>query len=285
MGAELCVWRHPVETCSNLGVLLGLGQLLQIPVEVAAGALLIEGLLEIGHHSNVRTPPRLRWLAGMIQLPEMHLIHHQMGVHRYNYSPIALWDWLFGTARIPTDWHFEYPLGLRSWGDWRRLIWWRKRCGQLDVDYFHRPPYDSSFRAEEDKTMANNHFADRELNALLRNARAQGFLVGIDELAPALRANLVELKQGRDIGLRDPDGEPVRSLRGFARLMGNESAYSYLSKFASKNAMPCITIMNQVTNTMGIRYLVMNFDDRHYRPVLPQPAVGPDQVREIRVEA
>jgi len=79
----------------------------------------------------------------------------------------------------------------------------------------------------------------------LRNARAQGFLVGIDELVPALRANLVELKQGRDIGLRDPDGELVRSLRGFARLMGNEGAYSYLSKFASENAMPCITIMNQ----------------------------------------
>jgi len=46
-----------------------------------------------------------------------------MGVHRHNYSPIALWDWVFGTARISTDWHFEYPLGLRSWGDWRRLIW------------------------------------------------------------------------------------------------------------------------------------------------------------------
>jgi len=47
MGAELCVWRHPVETFGNLGVLLGLGQLLQVPVEVAASALLIEGLLEI----------------------------------------------------------------------------------------------------------------------------------------------------------------------------------------------------------------------------------------------
>ncbi len=54
--------------------------------------------------------------------------------------------------------------------------------------------------------MANNHSADRELETLLRGVRAQGFLVGIDELAPALRANLVELKQGRDIGLRDPDG-------------------------------------------------------------------------------
>jgi len=133
--------------------------------------------------------------------------------------------------------------------------------------------------------MADNHSADTELDALLRSVRAQGFLVGIDELAPALRAKLVELKQGRNIGLRDPDGEPVRALRGFARLMGNESAYSYLSKFASENAMPCITIMNQVANTMGIRYFVMNFGDPHHQPVLPRPAVSPDQVRELRVGA
>jgi len=133
--------------------------------------------------------------------------------------------------------------------------------------------------------MADDHSVDREVGALLRNARAQGFLVGIDELVLALRANLVELKQGRDIGLRDPDGEPVRSLRGFARLMGNEGAYSYLSKFASENAMPCITIMNQIANTMGIRYLVMNFDDPHYQPTLPQPALDPDQVRGLRAGA
>ncbi|WP_089729847.1 hypothetical protein [Candidatus Thiosymbion oneisti] len=132
--------------------------------------------------------------------------------------------------------------------------------------------------------MANNHSADRELDTLLRSVRAQGFLVGIDELAPALRANLVELKQGRDIGLRDSGGEPVRSLRGFARLMGNEGAYSYLSKFASENAMPCITILNQIANTMGIRYVVMNFDDHHYKPVLPGSAVNPDQVPSGRVE-
>jgi len=130
--------------------------------------------------------------------------------------------------------------------------------------------------------MANNHSADRELDALLRSMRAHGFLVGIDELASALRANLVELKQGRDIGLRDSDGEPVRSLRGFARLMGNESAYLYLSKFASENAMPCITILNQIANTMGIRYIVMNFDDPHYKPVLPRSSVNPGQVPEGR---
>jgi len=128
--------------------------------------------------------------------------------------------------------------------------------------------------------MANDHPVDRELDTLLRSVRAQGFLVGIDELAPALRVNLVELKQGRDIGLRDPDGEPVRSLRGFARLMGNESAYSYLSKFASENAMPCITILNQIANTMGIRYVVMNFDDHHYKPILPPAAEDPDRVPE-----
>lgn len=128
MRSELSLWRHPVETMFNLGVLLGLGYLLQIPVEIATKGLLIEGVLEIVHHGNFHTPRGLRWLGGIFQLPEMHLIHHQKGVHRYNYSPVALWDHLFGTARIPTEWRFEGLVGLQVWdqGDWRRLIWWCK---------------------------------------------------------------------------------------------------------------------------------------------------------------
>ena len=124
--------------------------------------------------------------------------------------------------------------------------------------------------------MANNHSADRELDSLLRSVRAQGFLVGIDELAPALRANLVDLKQGRDIGLRDPNGEPCGHFEALPGSWANESAYSYFPKFASENAMHCITILNQIANTMGIRYVVMNFDDHHYKPVFPRSTVNPD---------
>lgn len=108
-----------------------------------------------------------------------------------------------------------------------------------------------------------------ELDILLTRALAQAkkadVLIGIDELAVALRTELCWLKEGKDIGLRDDAGKPIRSLRGLARAMGNEGAYSYLSKFANENALPCIVIMNQIANTMGIRYIVTNFDS-DYKP-------------------
>jgi sterol desaturase/sphingolipid hydroxylase (fatty acid hydroxylase superfamily) len=49
-------------------------------------------------HANLRTP---RWLGYIIQRPESHSLHHQRGVHRYNYSDLPLWDMIFGTFRNP----------------------------------------------------------------------------------------------------------------------------------------------------------------------------------------
>ena len=34
-----------------------------------------------------------------MQTPELHSVHHQYGVHAYNYGDIPLWDRLFGTYR------------------------------------------------------------------------------------------------------------------------------------------------------------------------------------------
>jgi len=65
-----------------------------------------------------------------------------------------------------------------------------------------------------------------------------GWVVDIDELAPVLRDSLDKLRRGKDIGVRDQEGEPVLSLQSFARVMGNPKAYSYLSKFARANVMP-----------------------------------------------
>ncbi|HVO04593.1 MAG TPA: sterol desaturase family protein [Candidatus Cybelea sp.] len=49
-------------------------------------------------HLNVRTP---RWLGAVIQRPEAHCIHHQRGVHAWNYGDLPIWDMLFGTWRNP----------------------------------------------------------------------------------------------------------------------------------------------------------------------------------------
>jgi sterol desaturase/sphingolipid hydroxylase (fatty acid hydroxylase superfamily) len=55
---------------------------------------------EYFYHANLRTP---RWLRYFIQTPELHSIHHQFDVHRYNFGDIPLWDRMFGTYKDATD--------------------------------------------------------------------------------------------------------------------------------------------------------------------------------------
>jgi sterol desaturase/sphingolipid hydroxylase (fatty acid hydroxylase superfamily) len=52
-------------------------------------------------HANVRTP---QWLGYFVQRPESHAVHHERGVHRWNYSDLPLWDIAFGTFRNPARW-------------------------------------------------------------------------------------------------------------------------------------------------------------------------------------
>jgi len=55
-------------------------------------------------HANLRTP---RWLGFVIQRPEAHAVHHQRGLHSYNFGGLALWDAVFGTYRNPRTWSGE----------------------------------------------------------------------------------------------------------------------------------------------------------------------------------
>lgn len=55
-------------------------------------------LMAAFQHTNPRTP---RWLGYLLQRPESHSVHHQRGVHRWNYSDLPLWDIVFGTFRNP----------------------------------------------------------------------------------------------------------------------------------------------------------------------------------------
>ena len=47
---------------------------------------------------RARTP---RWLGYVIQRPEAHGLHHELGEHRRNYSDFPLWDMLTGTFVNP----------------------------------------------------------------------------------------------------------------------------------------------------------------------------------------
>jgi sterol desaturase/sphingolipid hydroxylase (fatty acid hydroxylase superfamily) len=55
-------------------------------------------------HWNVRTP---RWLGYIIQRPESHGLHHELGIHNRNYSDFPLWDILMGTFVNPTTFDGE----------------------------------------------------------------------------------------------------------------------------------------------------------------------------------
>jgi sterol desaturase/sphingolipid hydroxylase (fatty acid hydroxylase superfamily) len=63
----------------------------------------------VAPHMNVRTPS---WLGYFFQRPEMHAVHHERGVHAYNYGVLALSDLVFGTWRNPR----AFPAG--DFGFW-----------------------------------------------------------------------------------------------------------------------------------------------------------------------
>jgi len=62
---------------------------------LANGIATFAGLFQ---HANLKTP---RWLGYVLQRPENHALHHERGVHAYNYGDIAFWDIVFGTFKNP----------------------------------------------------------------------------------------------------------------------------------------------------------------------------------------
>jgi hypothetical protein len=64
--------------------------------EAGAWTSLFGAVGEYFYHSNLKTP---RWLGLFIQRPEHHSIHHQLGVHSFNFGDLTVWDRLFGTFR------------------------------------------------------------------------------------------------------------------------------------------------------------------------------------------
>jgi sterol desaturase/sphingolipid hydroxylase (fatty acid hydroxylase superfamily) len=85
--------------------------LARVVVGVSAPAAALVGLFgffaSVFTHANLRTP---RWLGYVLQRPEAHAVHHQRGLHAFNYGVLALWDAVFGTYRNPTT--FAGELGF-----------------------------------------------------------------------------------------------------------------------------------------------------------------------------
>jgi len=90
---------HPLEVVLFAFVTTFIAHIV-VGVNAQAAALVgMYGLfVSVFTHANIRTP---RWLGFVIQRPEAHAIHHQRGVHAFNYGGLALWDAVFGTYRNP----------------------------------------------------------------------------------------------------------------------------------------------------------------------------------------
>ncbi|MDH5821955.1 sterol desaturase family protein [Luteimonas sp. RD2P54] len=83
--------------------------LLGVAPEAGATAAAFLAFNAAFQHADLRTP---RWLGWFIQRPESHLLHHQRGVHAYNYADLPLWDIVFGTFRNPpAGYHAATGLG------------------------------------------------------------------------------------------------------------------------------------------------------------------------------
>lgn len=94
-------YKHPIEILSDaiLSALI-LYPLLGCSMMGAFWYNCFAGIGEYLYHSNIKTP---KWFRYFIQTPELHSIHHQFGVHKYNFGDIPIWDRIFGTYKDTTE--------------------------------------------------------------------------------------------------------------------------------------------------------------------------------------
>jgi sterol desaturase/sphingolipid hydroxylase (fatty acid hydroxylase superfamily) len=96
---------HPFEILE--GTVVGV-VLFNVVLGLAPEAAVLSGLWQafngVFQHGNITTPV---WLGYFIQRPEAHGIHHQRGIHGFNYANLPLWDIVFGTFRNPRTWQGE----------------------------------------------------------------------------------------------------------------------------------------------------------------------------------
>jgi sterol desaturase/sphingolipid hydroxylase (fatty acid hydroxylase superfamily) len=90
-------YKHPLEmTADSIVCMLIMFPLLGASIQGAAWFNVFAAVGECFYHANLHTPP---WFGWFIQRPEHHSIHHQLGVHGFNYGDITWWDRLFGTFK------------------------------------------------------------------------------------------------------------------------------------------------------------------------------------------
>jgi sterol desaturase/sphingolipid hydroxylase (fatty acid hydroxylase superfamily) len=94
-------YKHPLEIFMNTFITsLILFPLLGCSLLGSIWYNLFAAIGEYLYHANVKTP---KWLRYFVQTPELHSIHHELNVHKYNFSDIPIWDRIFGTYKDTTE--------------------------------------------------------------------------------------------------------------------------------------------------------------------------------------
>ena len=90
-------YKHPVEILADSALAAAvMYPLLGCSLEGALWFNFFAATGEFFYHSNFKSPP---WLKYFIQTPELHSVHHELDVHRYNFADLPIWDRMFGTYR------------------------------------------------------------------------------------------------------------------------------------------------------------------------------------------
>ncbi|MXO58666.1 fatty acid hydroxylase [Altererythrobacter salegens] len=84
----------------SLALVLGIG----LTPEAAIIVSVLATFCTMFQHTNFKTP---QWLGYIVTRPESHSVHHERGVHAYNYGDIPIFDMLLGTFRNPKEWNGE----------------------------------------------------------------------------------------------------------------------------------------------------------------------------------
>ena len=102
-------YKHPIEIIGN-GILSSSIAyfLVGLSPEATAYAVLLTGLAELFYHWNIPTP---WWIGFIIQRPESHCVHHEAGLHAFNYGDLPIYDMMFGTFRNPKRWESQCGFG------------------------------------------------------------------------------------------------------------------------------------------------------------------------------
>jgi len=139
-------YKHPVEILADSFLIA----LLMYPLLGAslAGAFWLNFFAATGeyfYHSNIRSP---KWMKYFIQTPELHSIHHQLNVHKYNYSVLPLWDKMFGTYKDTHE--FAKYCGFPRNNErklWKMMIFkdvYSDKDPVLNADTVHQPTDEES---------------------------------------------------------------------------------------------------------------------------------------------